>query len=103
MQDGTATRQDRDGNHNSDVNADKGVEVIHSPGLVKLAHWAANRHQAYKRLMMRVQKIIIGMTIHEKELRAKQHSIDKAVLGYDPEKWVLSDACIRHEDQDTTD
>ena len=45
VQDGTATRQDRDGNHKSDVNADRGVEVIHSPGLVKLAHWAANRHQ----------------------------------------------------------
>ena len=53
--------------------------------------------------MMRIQKFIAGMTIHEKELRAKQHAIDKATLGYDPEKWVRTDGRIRHENKDTTE
>jgi hypothetical protein len=100
---GRATKNDKDGNHYSDQNADKGVEALYGIGLVKLASWAARRHKAYKRLMMRIQGFIAGMTLHIKELRAKQQVADKATLGYDPEKWVRADGRVRHEDKDTTE
>ena len=53
--------------------------------------------------MMRIQAFIAGMTLHIKELRAKQQVVDKATLGYDPEKWVRTDGRIRHENNYTTD
>ena len=37
--------------------------------------------------------------IAEKDERDKDKKIDKALLGYDPMKWVKSDAEIKNEDQ----
>ena len=48
--------------------------------------------------MLRVHKMILGVTLAEKAERAKQHTIFKALRGYDPLKWVKAKAMIRDED-----
>ena len=99
---GRASQQDKEGNDKADDNADKGVESIQGPGLVELAGWAARRHEAYKKLIMRVQKLIAGTVTAEKEERDKNRKAAKVVLGYDPEKWIKSNGTIRDENKEAT-
>ena len=48
--------------------------------------------------MNRVHKMIVGVTLVEKEERAKQQVIQQALLGYDPTKWTKAEALIRDEE-----
>ena len=59
----------------------------------------AKRHERYGSLMRRIQKIIAGIHTVEKEERAKEKQVNKALLGYDPEKWLKSEVLLRSEDQ----
>ena len=93
-----ATKEDQVGNDRSDTNADKGVLCIHGPGLVTLAKWLAERHKAYKQLIARLHKFIVGMTKAVKEERLKRSKVDQARLGYDPEKWIKANGIIRSEE-----
>ena len=43
--------------------------------------------------------MIVGATLAEKEERANDRTIQKALLGYDLEKWVKTDVEIRGEEQ----
>ena len=43
--------------------------------------------------------MIVGVTLAEKEERAKQEVMQKALLGYDPEKWTKAKAAISDEEQ----
>ena len=100
---GVATREDKVGNDNSDTLADKGAQEVQGAGLVKLAGWIASRHDRYAKFIRRVQKLIVGVLMVEKEERAKKKGVAAATIGYDPEKWLKSNATIRTEDaQDTT-
>jgi len=100
---GKATAEDKVGNDTSDKLADKGVEGIAGIGLVKLGKWCEKRHDDYRRLMCRVQRMIAGVVKAEKEERKKDHDIQKTLLGYDPEKWVKADAEIRAEELEEED
>ena len=42
--------------------------------------------------------MIVGVTLAEKEERAKLQVIQKALLGYDPEKWTKAKTVIRDEE-----
>ena len=95
---GRSTQTDKHGNDRSDENADKGVQSIGGDGLVRLASWAVGRHAEYKRFIARIQKFIAAITIVEKEEREKTAKVEKAVLGYDPNKWIKSNGTIRKED-----
>ena len=97
---GIATIEDKKGNDASDTLADIGVEAVAGKGLVKLGKWFEKRHAGYRKLMVRVQRMIAGVTIAEKEERKKYHTVQKALLGYDPEKFLKTDAEIRDEDQE---
>ena len=77
----------------------KGVQSIAGGGLVKLAKWTATRHRKYRAFLARTHKIIAGMTIIEKEARDKAAKVEKALIGYDPDKWIKSEGAIRKEDQ----
>ena len=83
---GRATQQDMEGNDKADKCADKGVEAIQGPGLVELAKWAAERHEAYKKLMLRIQKTIAGIVLAEKEEREKQKQSHKGTPRVRPGK-----------------
>ena len=96
---GISTIKDREGNDKSDKLADKGVEEIAGRGLVKLGKWCEARQKDYRKLLVRVQTMIVGVTLAEKEERANDRTIQKALLRYDPEKWVKTDAEIRGEEQ----
>ena len=50
-----------------------GVDSIHNKGLVKLAHWTAQRHKRYGKFIEQVQNFVAKMTIAEKEARLKAH------------------------------
>ena len=63
---GVATKEDKVGNDNSDILADKGVQDLQGAGLVKLAEWNASRHNRYAKFIRRVQKLIAGVLIAEK-------------------------------------
>lgn len=95
---GISTAKDRDGNDKSDKPADQGVEEIAGIGLVALGKWFEGRWKRYRKLMIRVHKMILGVTLAEKTERAKQHTIFKATRGYDPLKWVKAKAMIRDGD-----
>ena len=43
--------------------------------------------------------MIAGVTNAEKLEREQEHSKQKAILGYDPEKWVHTEVKIRDEEQ----
>ncbi len=43
--------------------------------------------------------MIVGVTLAEKEERANDRTIQKTLLGYDPEKWVKANAEIRDEEK----
>ena len=95
---GISTAKDRGGNDRSDKLADQGVEEIAGVGLVTLEKWFEGRWKRYRKLMTRVHKMILGVTLAEKAERAKQHTIFKATRGYDPLKWVKAKAKIRDEE-----
>ena len=99
---GKVTQADKTGNDKSDENADKGVQSIGGVGLVKLAKWAAGRHARYRHLMARIHKFIAAIAIAEQEERESAAKIEKAVLGYDPDKAIKSNGTIRKEDPTTT-
>ena len=48
----------------------KGVEEIAGRGLVKLGKWCEARQKQYRKLLVRVQQMIVGVTLAEKEERA---------------------------------
>ena len=77
----------------------KVVEAIAGIGLVKLGKWLEARQKNYKKLMNRVHKMIVAVTIAEKDERKKIHSIQKVALGYDTLKWMKGDANVRGESQ----
>ena len=89
---GISTSKEREGNDTSDKLADRGVEAIAGIGLVKLGKWCEQKQTYYRKLILRVQGMIVGVTLAEKEKRKNDHKIKKALLGYDPEKWVKTDA-----------
>ena len=60
--------------------------------------WFEGRWKQYRKFMLRVHKMILGVTLAEKAERAKRHTIFKALRGYDPLKWVKAKAMIRDED-----
>ena len=95
---GVSNAEDKERNNKSDELVDKCVEEIAGVGLVKLRKWCEERWKQYRKLMNRVHKIIIGVTLAEKTERAKQHTIFKATRGYDPGKWVKAKATIRDEE-----
>ena len=80
---GIRNREDKKGNDLSDELADKGVEAIVGVGLVKLGKWLEARQKNYKKLMNRVHKMIVVVTIAEKDERKKIHSIQQIALCYD--------------------
>ena len=79
--------------------ADGGVAAIAGVGLAKLGKWCEASLQAYRTLIVRVQKMIVGVTLVEKEERKNDRTLQKALLGYDPEKWIKTDPEIRDEEQ----
>ena len=95
---GVSTEDDKRGNDRSDENADQGVEQLAGEGLVKLGKWVAERQELYSRFIARVHKMIVAVTKAEKEERKKERkkakTIDKQLLGYDPEKWVETDLSL---------
>ena len=102
-QQGLSNNEDKEGNDKSDKLADDGVEHIQGRGLVKLASWISDRHDMYGAFMKRVHKMITGVLIAEKERRTKDKQVSKAVMGYDPDKWIQSDVNIRSENQNEVD
>ena len=71
------------------------MEAIAGIGLVKLGKWLEARQKKYRRLIARVQKMIVAVTIAEKEERKRVHTIQKTILGFDPLKWIKADAEVR--------
>ena len=95
---GRSTEEDRDGNDKSDKLADKGVEEIAGKAFVKLGSSCEARWKRFRKLVNRVHKMILGVTIAEKKAeRAKQLIIFKATKGYDLERWVKATPQIRDE------
>ena len=74
--------------------------MVAGQGLVCLGKWVAGRHDKYICLMKRIHKMIAVVTIAEKNERAKEKVVNKAVLGYDPETWVESSLKVRSGNQD---
>ena len=66
-------------------------------GLVKLGAWLAERHDAYIAFMIRIQNMIVAITKAEKEERQRRHTIRKATIGYDTNKYLKTDIRIRDE------
>ena len=93
---GRSNSHDKEGNDRSDTNADKGVEIVAGEGLVTLAKWAAQRYEGYLKFMARVHKMIAAVTMAEKEERGKEKKKEKAILGYDPEKWTDANCVIKN-------
>ena len=100
VEQGRSTIADRHGNDKADKNADEGAEMVYGGGLVKLGQWLAERHSRYVCFMRRVQKMIVAVTSAEKDARKKAHECNKAVLGYDPTKWLKTDAKIRRKGEE---
>ena len=69
---GISTNKDIEGNDKSDKLADKGVEEIAGRGLVKLGEWCEARQKDYRKLLVRVQDMIVGVTLAEKEETVKR-------------------------------
>ena len=76
----------------------EGVQSIGGAGLVRLANWTTRRHDSYKKFMARIHKFIVAITSAEKEERENAAVIEKATLGYDPNKAIKSNGSIRKED-----
>ena len=68
---GIAPSEDRECNDNSDKLADNGVEEVAGVGLVKLGMWCEARVRSYKKLVTRIQQMIVGVTQTEKQEREK--------------------------------
>ena len=100
VEQGRSTIEGRHGNDKADKNADEGVEMVHGGGFVKLGQWLAERHSRYVSFMRRVQKMIVAVTIAEKYARKKAHECNKALLGYDPTKWLKTNAKIRRKGEE---
>ena len=64
---GISNREDKKGRDLSDELADKGVEAIVGIGLVKLGKWQEARQKNYKKLMNRVHKTIVAVTVAEQK------------------------------------
>ena len=92
-----ATAYDKAGNDTVDKLADEGVKAIQGSGFAKLADWCTRRHGQYRNFMIRIQRYIAAVMIAEKHEREKGNKVDKAILGYDPQKWVKSDAEIKND------
>ena len=45
--------------------------------------------------MKRVHTLLAAVTLEEKEMRKHKHTIDKAILGFDPKTHVRANARIR--------
>ena len=103
VKEGRSTKKDQEGNDKADRNADKGVEMVHGKGLVRLAEWLAEKHNRYVHFMGRIQKVIAAVTLAEKEARKNASECEKAVLGYDPAKWQRTDAAIRNHNEQEYD
>ena len=71
IESGVSNLEDKEGNDTSDKLADKGVEAIAGIGLAKLGKWLEARQKKYRRLMVRVHKMIAAVTLAEKEERKK--------------------------------
>ena len=99
---GRSTVEDRDGNDRSDTNADQGVAMVAGRGFVVLGKWLGKRHNDYCKLMAKIHKMIARVTLAEKEERAKDKQVQKALLGYDPEVWMETAMEIRSEDRAST-
>ena len=79
IENGISNREDKESNDYSDKLADKGVEAIAGIGLVKLGKWLEARQQKYKTLINRVHRMIVAVTLAEKEESKKTHSIQKTL------------------------
>ena len=97
IENGISNIEDGEGNDTSDKLADKGVEAIAGIGLVKLGKWLEARQKTYRRLIVRVHKMIVAVTLAEKEERRRDHTIQKALLGFEPPKSIKADAEVRDE------
>lgn len=96
---GVSTWEDREGNDKNDKLANKGVDEVAGVGLVKPGKWCEARWKQWKQLLNRVHRMIVGVTLAEtKAERAKQQVIQRAMFGYDPEKWTKAKATIRDEE-----
>ena len=93
---GRSSSHDKEGNDRSDTNADKGVEMVAGEGLVTLAKWAAQKYEGNLKFMARVHKMIAAVTMAEKGEREKEKKKEKAILGYDPEKWTDTNCVIKN-------
>ena len=90
VKEGISTSEDREGNDKSDKLADKGVEEFVGVGLVKLGKWCEARLKQYRKLVIRVHKMIVGVTLAEKEERAKQRVKQKSLARIRPGKMDQS-------------
>ena len=63
---GISASQDREGNDTSEKLEHKRVEAIAGRGLVKLGKWCEARQKDYRKLLVRFQKMIVGVTLAEK-------------------------------------
>ena len=64
---GRSSLKDKTGNDRGDKLADKGVEIINGTGLIRLGKWLAARHDKYTWLIPRLQRVIVAVTLAEKE------------------------------------
>ena len=103
IQEGRSNTKDPDGNDKADTNADKGVRMINGAGLVKLGSWIDKKHRKYIKFMSRVRKVIIAVTLAEKDERENARAVDKAVQGYDPKVWMKTTAGVRNKDDQICD
>ena len=97
IEEGKSTVYDRDGNERSDRNADNGVAMVVGRPAVVLGRWFERRHLMYRTSMLRIHKMIVAITLAEKEERARVKFTNKTVLGYDPECWIDTSLKIRTE------
>ena len=54
-------------------------------------------HDAYVAFMRRVQTMIVVISKVEKEELANRIKVKKATIGYDPKRWLKTQARIRDE------
>ena len=71
VQDGRATKEDKEGNDQADAAANKGARSMQE-GFVIFAQWAKGRVQAYTNLMQRIQKVISAVLKAEKAKREEE-------------------------------
>ena len=75
IENGISNPEDKEGNDVSDKLADKGVEAVAGIGLVKLGKWLEARQKDYRKFLNRVHKMIVAVTVAEKEEKKRIHTI----------------------------